>query len=66
MPETQHVITLLSWAARNSHEAVAKLFLATGKVDVDLKGEYGYTPLLWAAENGHKGVVKRLRTWLAT
>jgi ankyrin repeat protein len=43
------------------HEAVVKLLLATGKVDVNSKDtEYGRTPLSWAAERGHEAVVKLL------
>ena len=43
------------------HEAVVKLLLATGKVEVDSKDtKYGRTPLSWAAENGHEAVVKLL------
>jgi ankyrin repeat protein len=43
------------------HEAVVKLLLATGKVDVDSKDTgYGRTPLSWAAEEGHEAVVKLL------
>ena len=41
-------------------EAVVKLLLDTGKVDVDSKDEYGRTPLWIAAENGHEAVVKLL------
>lgn len=41
-------------------EAVAKLLLDTGKVDVDSKDEDGRTPLLWAAASGHEAVVKLL------
>ena len=40
--------TPLSWAAREGQEAVVKLLLDTGKVDVDLKNEYGRIPLSWA------------------
>ena len=43
------------------HEAVVKLLLATGKVDIDSKDtKYGQTPLSWAAEGGHKAVVELL------
>ena len=43
------------------HEAVVKLLLATGKVDVDSKDtEYDQTPLSWAAAGGHEAVVKLL------
>jgi ankyrin repeat protein len=45
------------------YEAVVKLLLATGKVDVDTKDSvYGRTPLSRAAENGHEAVVKLLRS----
>jgi ankyrin repeat protein len=43
------------------HEAVVKLLLSTGKVDVDSKYVYfGRKPLSWAAERGQKAVVKLL------
>jgi ankyrin repeat protein len=51
--------TLLWRAAENGHEAVVKLLLETGKVDVDSKKD-GQTLLSWAAENGHEAVVKLL------
>lgn len=37
-----------------------KLLLETGKVDVDLKSDSGWTPLSWAAERGREAVVKLL------
>jgi ankyrin repeat protein len=33
----------LSWAAENGHEAVVKMLVDTGKVDLDAKDETGQT-----------------------
>jgi ankyrin repeat protein len=52
--------TPLLWATQNGYEAVVKLLLATGKVQVDFKDKYGRTPLSWATQNGHEAVVKLL------
>ncbi|KAF2682221.1 hypothetical protein K458DRAFT_456076 [Lentithecium fluviatile CBS 122367] len=52
--------TLLSRAASNGSEAVVKLLLETGKVDVDSKDNSGRTPLSRAAWNGSEAVVKLL------
>ncbi|KAM0175384.1 hypothetical protein ACHAPC_009627 [Botrytis cinerea] len=52
--------TPLSWAVKNGHEAVVKLLLATGQVEVDSNDEYNRTPLSWAAENGHEAIVRLL------
>ncbi|UKZ53658.1 hypothetical protein TrVGV298_007455 [Trichoderma virens] len=52
--------TPLSWSARNGHEAVTKLLLATSSIKVNSRDRYGRTPLLWAAQNGHKAIVKQL------
>ena len=52
--------TPLSWAAASGHEAVVKLLLSTGKVDVNAEDRYDRTPLSWAAERGHEAVVKLL------
>ena len=42
------------------YEAVAKLLLATGEVDVHSKDDAGQTPLSRAAAGGHEAVVKLL------
>jgi ankyrin repeat protein len=53
--------TPLLWAAEKGHEAVVKLLLETGEVDVDSKDTAaGRTPLSWAAREGHEAVVKLL------
>jgi ankyrin repeat protein len=52
--------TPLSRAAENGYEAVVKLLLDTGNVDINSKDNRGRTPLLWAAQNGHEAVVKLL------
>lgn len=52
--------TLLQCAAWNGNEAVVKLLLETGQVEVNFRDTLGQTPLTWAAENGHEAVVKLL------
>ncbi|KAL8364811.1 hypothetical protein RB595_003878 [Gaeumannomyces hyphopodioides] len=53
--------TPLSYAVCNGYEAVVKLLLATGRVDVDSKDErYGRTLLSHAAEKGREAIVKLL------
>ena len=50
----------LLYATRYGHEAVMKLLLATGQVDLESKCNSGRTPLSWAAECGREGIVKLL------
>ncbi|CAG8000110.1 unnamed protein product [Penicillium olsonii] len=50
----------LSRAALHGHEAVVKVLLETGKVNIDSKDAEGRTALFWAAANGHDAVVKLL------
>ncbi|KAK2591973.1 hypothetical protein QQS21_010345 [Conoideocrella luteorostrata] len=50
--------TPLAIAARYKHEAVVKLLIDSGNVDLNCKDRLGKTPLLEAAENGHDGIVK--------
>ncbi|RYC81153.1 hypothetical protein BFJ63_vAg15952 [Fusarium oxysporum f. sp. narcissi] len=54
-----------AWLLRTAREgqgqeAIVKLLLATEGVDVNLKDDYGRTPLSWASENGHEEIVKLL------
>jgi hypothetical protein len=50
--------TTLPWAAEQGHEAVVKLQLKIGKVDVGSKDNEGRTPLSRAADRGHKNIVE--------
>jgi ankyrin repeat protein len=50
----------LSYAAENGHAGIARLLLATGRVNPVLPDRLGRTPLSWAAENGHDVVAKLL------
>jgi ankyrin repeat protein len=52
--------TLLSQVAERGHEAIVKLLLATGEVNIESKDNSGRTPLWYAAQNGHEAVVKLL------
>jgi ankyrin repeat protein len=44
----------------NRHEAIVKLLLNAGQVDVDLKDSDGQTLSSWAVGNGHEAIVKLL------
>lgn len=48
----------ISWS--KGHEAVVRLLLETGQVDVNLRDPDGRTPLSLAAEIGHIAVVRLL------
>jgi ankyrin repeat protein len=51
---------LLLQAAKYGYKALVRLLLETGKVDVDMKDEKGWTPLWTAAEHGHTAIVQLL------
>lgn len=52
--------TPLWWVITNRHEAMVKILLNTGKVNVDSINIYSQTPLSWAAANRYKAVIKIL------
>jgi ankyrin repeat protein len=56
----KHGRTPLSYAAGNGHEAVVKLLLETGKIEVNSVDQDDRTPLSYVAENGNEAVVKLL------
>ena len=52
--------TPLSWAAEKGHEAVVRLLIKRGDVDINTQDKSGKTPLSWAAAKGHEVVVRLL------
>ncbi|UKZ77987.1 hypothetical protein TrVFT333_005721 [Trichoderma virens FT-333] len=52
--------TPLSYAAENGNESVARLLLATGRVNIDYKDRDEETFLSRSLKNGHKAMVKLL------
>jgi ankyrin repeat protein len=52
--------TPLSWASGEGHEALSKLLLDTGTIDVDSNDSLGRTPLSWASGNGREKTMKLL------
>ncbi|KAF4987864.1 hypothetical protein FDECE_15273 [Fusarium decemcellulare] len=56
--------TLMWLAARNGHESLLKLFLDTGKADINLRyGPLGLTLLAIAATKGHENVISLLLSY---
>lgn len=53
-------MTPLLWALKMEHEAVVKMLLDTGKVEVDSRDKHGQMPLSLAAEKGEEAVVQIL------
>jgi len=50
--------TALTWAAREGHQEVVKMFLERDDVNPDQPDtKYSQTPLSWAAENGLEGII---------
>ena len=53
--------TPLSWAAGTGHEAVVRLLVERGGVDINSRdSQITFTPLMFAAYNGHEAVVRLL------
>ena len=50
----------MHWAAKNGHEALARLLLLEHKADVNARIGGGLTALHYAADRGHKAVVRLL------
>ncbi|MGL9762340.1 MAG: ankyrin repeat domain-containing protein [Wolbachia sp.] len=48
------------WAATNGHKETVETLLKVEGIDVNVKGQYGYTTLQVAAEYGKTDVVKLL------
>ena len=52
--------TALTWAARGGYEAVVRLLIERGDVDINSKDSDGRTALTLAAEKGHDAIVRLL------
>ena len=52
--------TPLSWASEHGHEAIVRVLLERGDVNVNAEDKDRWTPLLFAAMNGHADVVRLL------
>jgi ankyrin repeat protein len=59
-PEDETRVALLVSAVEKGHEAVVKLLLETGKIDLELKDGNGRTPLSCAVERGSVAIVQLL------
>ena len=49
------------WAAEKGNKIIVKLLFETVGVDVDLKGQYGQTPLWQVLLNGRSAIVQLLQ-----
>lgn len=58
-------MTCLHLAAQSGHGEICNVLLNTGRIDVNVQDDGGWTPLVWAAENQHVNVVKLLLEWNA-
>lgn len=56
----QYDHTVLFLAAKGGHEAVIKVLLERGKVDINATDKIGRTALMLAAESGREAVVRLL------
>lgn len=53
-------MTALHLAAKAGQLDICRIILDTGKVNVNILDDGGWTPLVWAAEHQHLSVVKFL------
>ncbi|RPA89991.1 hypothetical protein L873DRAFT_1719829, partial [Choiromyces venosus 120613-1] len=61
MPDTEHGLKPLCWAAQNGHEAVVKILLVLEDVRTNTPDDLNQTPLSWALSGGHNQIVMMLQ-----